>query len=130
MTDHALIIPFLLPRVKLGAFFSLSFASHRGLLSDPCSTLPHPRFPSNSLLSPPPLLLLQASGPNLHQAPVASLGPCLCCFIFFLIKSGIKLNAMHGMQDLSLQPGIKHTPLPMEAWSLNHWTAGGVLEQF
>ena len=75
--------PFLLPRVKLGAFFSLSFASHRGLLSDPCSTLPHPRFPSNSLLSPPPLLLLQASGPNLHQAPVASLGPCLCCFIFF-----------------------------------------------
>ena len=50
--------------------------------------------------------------------------------LFFLIKSGIKLNAMRGMQDLSLQPGIKPTPLPMEAWSLNHWTAGGVLEQF
>lgn len=53
------------------------FASPHGPLSAPFSALPHPRFPPKSLLPPPPLLLFQASGPNLHQALAVSQGLCL-----------------------------------------------------
>ena len=93
----------------------------------------HPPPPQVSLqLSPFPTTPPSTSGirPKSSSGTSCFTWSVSLLFYFFLIKSGIKLNAMHGMQDLSLQPGIKHTPLPMEAWSLNHWTAGGVLEQF
>ena len=47
----------------------------------------------------------------------------MALFIYFFLDILFYLAALHGMQDLVPQPGIKPMPPAVEAQSHNHWNS-------